>query len=522
MILADLNEVKRAFIYVFYDPEGISDRYVAKMLSSLREVSSHTLLVVNGQIREECLKELENCCDDILIRENTGYDVTAYIRGLERLGDISLYDEVVLMNSTLYGPFFPVREMFGEMDRRDTDFWGLAAHPEDRTTSIASSRYGYIPKHLQSYFIALRRTLLGSAAFGDFIASLPPIRGYDDARGYFEIGFTPAMEEAGFAWDVYADTSRWDRYGINAVMYMPFALVKEERLPFTKQKAFSFGSDEMTALFSQRKLLSWLDEKGLYDISMITENLARTQDLDDVRSMSALNFVLETASPPGEAASRCAFFIDKGGNALPDAPELPGDSAVFMNHEGVLAGEGELLANIRKALEEDPGLLDGTDCVCFLDLSRMPPIPRGWDAGMFIEMAVENMAASAGYVSRVAELFEKPLRLGWLDAQRLRSGTHTVLWPESHDELRKTCFWARKEVFLRFIGGEDVKSALREERYLLGSVMSDAFAGREISSWEYFIGRYGKARKRYLETKKTVKKLLPSKAVGYLIKLLKK
>ena len=60
MILAERNDVKRAFIYVFYDPEGIADGYVEKMLSSLREVSSQTLLVVNGDIREECLSALED------------------------------------------------------------------------------------------------------------------------------------------------------------------------------------------------------------------------------------------------------------------------------------------------------------------------------------------------------------------------------------------------------------------------------------------------------------------------------
>ena len=522
MILAERNDVKRAFIYVFYDPEGIADGYVEKMLSSLREVSSHTLLVVNGDIREECLSALRPYCDDVLIRENEGYDVTAYIKGLERLGDSSLYDEVILMNSTLYGPFYPLTEMLGEMDRRDADFWGLIAHPEDRTTSIASSCYSYIPKHLQSYFIALRSSLLQSGAFRDFISSLPPIRGYDDARGYFEISFTPRMEEAGFTWDVYADTSRWDSFGINAVMYMPYALIREERFPFSKQKAFSFGSDEMTALFSQRKLLYWLDEKGLYDVSLITENLARTQDLNDVRSMSALNFVLDPASPAEELSCGCAFFIDPGSSGSLLTEDLPGGSAVFINHEGALSGDGDLMQNIKKALSEDPCLLEGRRYICFMDLSRMPDIPRGWDAGMFMEMAVENMAASAGYVSRVAELFEKPLRLGWLDAQKLRSGTHTVLWPESDDGLRKTCFWARKEVFLRFIGGSTVSEALKAERRLLGSVMSTDFAGREISSWDHFIGRYGKARKRYLETKKTVKKLLPSKAVGYLIKLLKK
>ena len=381
MRLDGVKDVKRAFIYVFYDPEGIADGYVEKMLSSLREVSSHTLMVVNGDIRPECLGELGDAVDDVLIRENTGYDVTGYIKGLERLGKEAAYDEVVLMNSTLYGPFYPIGEMFGEMDARDVDFWGIAAHPEDRTTSIASSRYGYIPRHLQSYFIAIRSSLLGDPRFADYIASLPPIRGYDDARGRFEISFTPDMEKLGFTWDVYADTSRWDSFGVNAVMYDPYMMTRTFRVPFAKQKAFSFGSDEMTALYSQRKLLDYLDENGLYDISLIAKNLSRTQDLKDVRAMSGLNFVVDSSPKGGEGSCpECAFFMDSGtdeafGGDLAEA--LPQGAKVFINHEGVLSGKEDLMSSAASALKTDGHLLDGVEAVCFLDLSRMPDIPRG-------------------------------------------------------------------------------------------------------------------------------------------------
>lgn len=526
MILSEKTEVRRAFIYVFYDAEGIADAYVEKMLSSLREVSSHTLLVVNGDMLPSCREALEKVCDDILVRENSGYDITGYLKGLERLGDLSAYDEIILINSTLYGPFYPLGELFAAMDSRDVDFWGLLAHPEDTTTSIASSRYGYVPRHLQSYFIALRRSLTQSEAFRRYISSLPPIRGYDDARGLFEISFTQDMVNSGFTYDVYADTSRWDRLGINAIMYMPWEMVRDMHFPFAKQKAFSFGSDEMTALFSQRKLLEYLEENSLYDVSMITENLARTQEADDVRSMSGLSFVVDSSPLEAKPTSlRSVFFIDPGedGTLCADIAELiPEGCRVYINHEDILSGEGLLIDNVRKALAENPHLLDAADLVCMLDLSRFPDIPRGWDGGMFLGMCRENMMASKGYVARAEKLFEKPLRLGWLDGPKLHGGTHTVVWPESDEELRRYCFWARKEVFLRVLGGESVKQALKNERMLLGRVMSDTFAGREEASYEYFASRYGGARKRYLNTKKTVKKLLPSRAVGYLIKLFKK
>ena len=56
----------------------------------------------------------------------------AYKEGLERIDYNSqdLYDEVLLVNQTCYGPVFPFSELFGEMEKRDCDFWGVSAHAE--------------------------------------------------------------------------------------------------------------------------------------------------------------------------------------------------------------------------------------------------------------------------------------------------------------------------------------------------------------------------------------------------------
>lgn len=56
----------------------------------------------------------------MLIRENKGFDVWAYKSALEHYGWSRLeeYDEIIMLNSTMIGPVFPLRETFEKMDAR--------------------------------------------------------------------------------------------------------------------------------------------------------------------------------------------------------------------------------------------------------------------------------------------------------------------------------------------------------------------------------------------------------------------
>ena len=97
----------RLAIFVFYDEDGIVDKYVEYLLLNLAKQVQRTIVVVNGKINDISRKKLEVYTPEIYIRENKGYDAGAYKDILTKylsLNEIKQFDEIVLLNDTFYGP----------------------------------------------------------------------------------------------------------------------------------------------------------------------------------------------------------------------------------------------------------------------------------------------------------------------------------------------------------------------------------------------------------------------------------
>ena len=103
-------------------------------------------------------------------------------------GTCSSYEEVIICNDSVYGPLFPLVELFGKMQEIDCDFWGVT---ESEGT-------------LQSYFVAFRRPVTASAAFTNFWQSVKDETDKQTIIRKYEIGLTQTLLEAGFRYAVYA------------------------------------------------------------------------------------------------------------------------------------------------------------------------------------------------------------------------------------------------------------------------------------------------------------------------------
>lgn len=190
----------RLAIYFFYDGQGIVDRYVEYYLKDLVKVIDRLVVVVNGILTPEGRDRFCQFTDEIIVRENTGFDVWAYKMALEYIGweELRKYDEVILGNHTLMGPVYPFREMFDEMDKRvELDFWGITKYLRvDQNPD--QNPYGYIPEHIQSHFIVYRNKFLKSRELKDYWDNMPPILSYSDSIGKHESYFTKHFGDMGF------------------------------------------------------------------------------------------------------------------------------------------------------------------------------------------------------------------------------------------------------------------------------------------------------------------------------------
>jgi lipopolysaccharide biosynthesis protein len=115
-------------------------------------------------------------------------------RAMEDL-DVASYDELVLTNSSIFGPMFSMGPMFAQMEAAPCDFWGATDNHE-------------IEWHLQSYFLTFKRRVLQSDAFARFFGSVLPYRDKWQIIRSYEVGMTAFLQQSGFFGQAYvpADT----------------------------------------------------------------------------------------------------------------------------------------------------------------------------------------------------------------------------------------------------------------------------------------------------------------------------
>ena len=102
------------------------------------------LVICNGDISKEGKERFNEIADEVIVRPNQGYDITSYKLALKKINynATGQYDEVILCNSTLFGPFYPFEEMFNDMRLKDLDFWGITNFHEVPFDPFGTVKYG--------------------------------------------------------------------------------------------------------------------------------------------------------------------------------------------------------------------------------------------------------------------------------------------------------------------------------------------------------------------------------------------
>ena len=131
--------MKRICIYLTYDKQKIVDQYIGYMLKELKNCTDYLAVVCNEPQIVRGKEILETYADDIFYRENIGFDAGGYKDALcNYIGwdKILSFDELVLVNDSMFGPFIPMKSIFNKMDEKSVDFWGLLKHAEFRKTGF--------------------------------------------------------------------------------------------------------------------------------------------------------------------------------------------------------------------------------------------------------------------------------------------------------------------------------------------------------------------------------------------------
>lgn len=424
--------MRRLCIFSFYDPKGVVDDYVVHFLGELSRFVDKILIYVNGELRPEAHLRLAGAASEIILRPNAGFDVLAYKEGLRSSGFGRGYDEVLLVNHTCYGPLYPFAELFGEMERRACDFWGVTAHKEVTPNPVTGK--GKLPYHLNANFIAVRSRMLRSPAFRQYWKAIEGKATYQDAVLEHEAVFTEHFLKAGFTCESYLDCVK---YGTDYPALLDADATLEDRNPLLKRRLF-FQEPSHLEHYSVDlpRALEIVRRTSDYDTGMIWRNAVRSAELRTITTNAGLTSVFpDVRIDVAGAVDRwgrvaiCAhvYYPDMAEEllALGDNIPCPYDfiaTTDSLEKKAVIEEAAARHPNVRKAIvlvmEQNRGrdmsglfitcrdlfLGDHYDVVCRLHTKKTPHLHTG-RGNVFKRHMFDNLLNSPGYAANVLDMF---------------------------------------------------------------------------------------------------------------------
>lgn len=288
----------RLCIYLTYDKQKIIDRYIGYMLQELKSCVNYLVVVCNEMEIARGNEILERFADEIFYRENIGFDIGGFKEALcDFLGweRVLQYDELVLVNDSIFGPFRPMKEIFSEMDNRTIDFWGLAKHGDYKNSSGDC-----FPEYIQSYFFCIRSKMLHCRYFKKYWEDMPFYTVFEDVIRQFELKFTSYFANLGYGYDVLSDieannskkeiSNNYMQYGT-----ISYELIRKRNFPFLKKQQIAYNTLNLQTQENLRQSIDYIDKATNYDVNMIWENIIRTLNITDLQRSLHLQYIISSS-----------------------------------------------------------------------------------------------------------------------------------------------------------------------------------------------------------------------------------
>ena len=442
---------RRISIYFFYNNLGFVADYVLHYLKEIKKLCAESCVVVNEPLSNEGRAKLQGCCDTLLVRQNLGFDSAAYKYAIKHYGYDYIkqnFDELILNNFTCYGPIYPLHEMFDEMEKRDCDLWGINAHPALNEYLLSGVLDSKIVKHIQSFFIAFKKPILSDPSFADYWETIKVPYSYQQAILFHELRCSNYFEKKGFKTDTFINFNKYQDYKMNHTIFLAERMVKEDRLPLIKRKAFFIDNTQiMRNSFGHfaRDLLDCIAHNTDYDINLIWQDLIKTQRMSVLRNNLHLNYFLPTdriiddqvsSRKPKVALVVFVFYEDQADYVLSYINHMPDKSHIYVisAFQSMLDLYKEKCAVIFadkykfyfRLMEENRGrdvsaylvaaadVFDKYDYLCLIHDKKSAQLPNKYMSDEFCYYCFENNLASDEYVENIISTFEKNPKLGML------------------------------------------------------------------------------------------------------------
>lgn len=546
-------KLQRLIIYFFYDKDGIIDDYVYYMLSDLKKNSEYIFFVSNGNLEAMSKYKLNDYVTQIIERENSGFDAWAYKEALEsRTVNELLHsgiDELILMNYTIMGPVYPFEDTFGKMDSKDLDFWGLTAHFKYLEGNPYNSKYGYIPTHIQSHFIAFRKSLFLTVDFIDYWIKLPKIKSYEESVGKHESILTKHFEDLGYNWGLSTDSLDLESIDFHPIISLPTELIRDYGCPIFKRRSFFQEYNHFLAFTngeSSVKLYEYLENNTDYDTELIWTNVLRIHNIYDIKNCLQLNYTISDTeqsyklkksykivvivridkNPSNDFISKYQILKDENIDFVfilnSEKDEI--DINLFVKFKAIFKSR----TNDEPFFLQCKEIITNYDLICYIDDTirnkTEPPL-----TGISVSYRIyENILKNDTYINNIISLFDKLPRLGLLTPQPAYFGEyyskvginewdgnfnsvkklaqyiriHSDITENKHPLISEECFWVRKQALdilynysWNDVSELNIKSSLKyiyafaaqEKGYFTAWLMNENYGRIELTGYNYIL-----------------------------------
>ena len=181
--------MKRLAIYAHYDANGEIKPYVLYYLKELKKHCNRIDFISTANLSQTELSKVDIYCDSADTKANEGYDFGMWKYVLDQI-EYQSFDELLITNSSVFGPIRPLSELFDRMKLEKCDFWGITDNFE-------------MDWHIQSYFLIFRKNILEFQPFKDFWNSILPFSDKFQIIRSYEIGLSNFLIQNGFQAKVY-------------------------------------------------------------------------------------------------------------------------------------------------------------------------------------------------------------------------------------------------------------------------------------------------------------------------------
>lgn len=252
---------------VLYQPQEIIGKSVWHLINEIRNIADKLVIVCNWNLSCKLKIELEKYSEQVIIRENKGFDAGAYRHALIKCigkAEIRKYDELLICNDTFIGPFQKITNIFEEMEEKKCHFWGLDC------VDI------HLCEYIASYFYVFRKSVIQSDDFWEYWERRVDSEEMDINNIYvrFEYELSLELKRKGFEIGSFSKINHIDPYKD------AYHVISDEKVPVIKKKAFSsqyYDKENVLCALSYirnttgydiAQLLQWIKEEFQIEIAM--------------------------------------------------------------------------------------------------------------------------------------------------------------------------------------------------------------------------------------------------------------